>query len=644
MPKSEEYSSPITISPVERTVTDQVFDEWMTEKRNNQDDDADFEAIIDLLECRRNERDYEWMSDVFIPEYPSIHLTEASQWANQYFQTRDFVEVYLSGTEKTDKQKADLAKDYINTSLNLKDVYHYIKYMRLRAINSTRGACYALCRWDREEKDEVYTEQIKTTAPHPETGVMTDQYTPTEKTQTKILKDHFNYEPIDPRNIVTDRSYAYTLQQKRYIIIRDEVSYEQLLEEAKSKGYINLDKVKKMREPYKTDAMKDTYDKFEEKENPQKTPVKFFDRLLRLGKMWAVVTKRGEDEYPIDCKPGYDDLGGILEGADLIECILEEVYVGDIKVLIRFQPNPYRDSKGHPFRPIVRGLCYVSPTRDVGMSDGRYSRELQTGLNDIVNMSNDRTKLATLPTLKGQQNAIVGNDQIYFEPEHIIPLPNIADLEEMEIKDNPRGAVEMATLFINKMQQVNSVYPTTMGQLPGQASTTATAIAGADTRSNLRANYKALTFEYTFFAEFYWMMLQMAYQFMHPETALMLWHDNAQYFDPDADYTFEPVSSNVEQEYSKDRKVQRYDQILGRIAKIPNPAIVPIIAYIIGQQCTLLGAEYQEVAELIQALAKTPNTPEGGEPPAPKDAQGMPESNQTGNQMSIQEQGTRGMI
>ena len=214
MPKSEEYSSPITISPVERTVTDQVFDEWMTEKRNNQDDDADFEAIIDLLECRRNERDYEWMSDVFIPEYPSIHLTEASQWANQYFQTRDFVEVYLSGTEKTDKQKADLAKDYINTSLNLKDVYHYIKYMRLRAINSTRGACYALCRWDREEKDEVYTEQIKTTAPHPETGVMTDQYTPTEKTQTKILKDHFNYEPIDPRNIVTDRSYAYTLQQK----------------------------------------------------------------------------------------------------------------------------------------------------------------------------------------------------------------------------------------------------------------------------------------------------------------------------------------------------------------------------------------------------------------------------------------------
>jgi hypothetical protein len=258
-------------------------------------------------------------------------------------------------------------------------------------------------------------------------------------------------------------------------------------------------------------------------------------------------------------------------------------------------------------------------------------------------MSNDRTKLATLPTFKGQQNAVTGNDQIYFEPEHIIPLPNLADLEEFEIKDNPRGAVEMASLFISKMQQVNSVYPTTMGQLPGQSSTTATAVAGADTRANLRANYKSLTFEYTFFIEFYWMMLQMAYQFMHPDTALMFWGEEAQYFDPDADYSYTPVSSNVEQEYTKDKKVQRWDQILGRISKIPNPAIVPIIAYIIGQQCVLLGAEYQEVADLITNLGNTPNKEEGGEPPAPKDAQGMPESNQTGNEMSMQEQNVRDM-
>jgi hypothetical protein len=140
------------------------------------------------------------------------------------------------------------------------------------------------------------------------------------------------------------------------------------------------------------------------------------------------------------------------------------------------------------------------------------------------------------------------------------------------------------------------------------------------------------------------MMLQMAYQFMHPKTATKLWGDQAAYFDPDADYSYAPVSSNVEMEYNKDRKIQRYDQILGRIAKIPNPAIIPIIAYIIGQQCLLLGAEYQTVNKMIETLSKTPNTPEGGEPPTPKDAAALPESNQSGNLMTLPEQSIRGMI
>ena len=204
--------------------------------------------------------------------------------------------------------------------------------------------------------------------------------------------------------------------------------------------------------------------------------------------------------------------------------------------------------------------------------------------------------------------------------------------------------MEQASLFISKLQQVNSIYPTTMGELPGQASTTATAISGANERSNLRANYKSLTFEYTFLSEFYWMMLQMAYQFMHPETATKLWGPAARMFDPDADYSYTPVSSNIEMEYNKDRKVQRYDQILSRIASIPNPAIVPIIAYIIGQQCTLLGAEYQDLATMLTTLARTPNTPEG--PAAEGEQAGnaaVPTSNQTGNRMSMGEMGARGM-
>jgi hypothetical protein len=640
--KTQAVALPTDLS--EQKVVDQLFNEYQVARRNQEPETADFEAVLDMLECKRTEREYEWMSDVFVPEYPSIHLTEASQWANQYFQSRDFVEVYLTGDKPTDKVQAQMVKKYINTQLNQKELYHFIKYMRLRGINSTRGVSYALCKWERETKAEKFPKIVKKEVIDPETGLTQFQDDIEQEEKEVITVDRFNYEPLDPRFVFTDSKYSYSLQDKEYIIIWDEVSYEDLVLQAKSKGYINLDKVRELTAPVKTEAAKKSSEAVEPDERPDKAVFKKFDRLLRLGKVWAVVTSRTEDGYPLTTKPGYDELGQLKNSAELIESIVEEIFAGDKKILIRFQPTPYRTSKGSPYRPVIRSLCYVHPTKDVGMSDGKYARELQVAINDTVNMSNDRTKLATMPTFKGQANAVQDNDQIYFEPEHVIPLPNLADLEEFQIKDDIRGAMEQTSLFISKMQQVQAVYPTTMGELPGQASTTATAVANTTERGNSRANYKSLTWEFTFFSEFYWMMLQMAYQFMHPDTAVKLWGDaQARIFDPDADYSYTPVSSNIEMEYNKDRKIQRYDQMLGRIANIPNPAIIPLLAHIIGQMCILMGSEYQDIAQLVQTLAQTPNTPEGPGTETPADAQAPPTSNQRGMPMSIAEQGARGI-
>jgi len=644
--KKEPLPGPLSAKDLsEQKVLDKINQEYTTGLRNNEMDDAEFEAILDLLECKRNERDYEWMSDVFIPEYPSIHLTEASQWANQYFQSRDFVEVYLSGETPEDKVRAAMVKKFINTSLNQKEVYHFIKYMQIRGINSTRGASYALCRWERQEKKPV----APAVQPEPSMDMLQlelEPEAPPKEPQVEIIVDRFNYDPIDPRNVIVDNKYAYSLQQKEYVIIRDEVTYEQLRDEAVRKGYFNLDKLRNLGEDEgQTETAKGSYNKVDGKETPTTGINPLYDRLLRFGKMWSVVTESGVDGYPVKSKPGYDEKGQILDSAELVESIIEVILCHGKQILIRFQPTPYRTSKGIPYKPIIRGLCYIHPTKDIGMSSGKYSRELQVALNDTVNISNDRVKLATLPTFKGQQNAVTNNDQIYFEPEHIIPLPNTADLEEIDIKSDIRGAMMQADLFIKKMQQVNSVYPTTMGDLPVASSTTATAVAGSEAKSNLRANYAALTFEYTFFAEFYWMMLQMAYQFMHPETAIKLWGQFAMLYDPDADYSYTPVSSNIEQEYHKDRKVTRYDQIMGRIAQIPNPAIIPIVAEIIGRQLVLLGAEYQDIKQMIDTLKQTPNTPEQGAAPGetPPNAEEMPASNQAGVPMGLMEQGMRGV-
>ena len=211
----------------------------------NQDDDDEFESTIDLLECKRTEKDYEWMSDVFLPEYPSIHLTEASQWANQYFQSRDFVEVALGSTDEKAIKTANAAKKYLNTMLNVKELHHYQKYMRARAINSTRGCVYCLCGW-KQVMLEKRVPKIATVKKFTDEG---QPYLEQEQQEDVIqipAIDRFEYEVIDPRNVRTDNKYVYSIQDKDWITFRSQMSYEELKSKEAENGYINLDKLKKV--------------------------------------------------------------------------------------------------------------------------------------------------------------------------------------------------------------------------------------------------------------------------------------------------------------------------------------------------------------------------------------------------------------
>jgi len=270
------------------------------------------------------------------------------------------------------------------------------------------------------------------------------------------------------------------------------------------------------------------------------------------------------------------------------------------------------------------------------MSDAKYDKELQIALNDTINLSNDRVKLATLPTLKARRYAMEDNDTLYFEPEHVMVVEDANDVTEFKIADNIQGALAQADLFIGKMQQVSSIYPTTMGNLPGAASTTATAIQGAEGRTNLRANYKSLTFEYTFLSEFYWMMLQMGYQFMRPETAMKIMGEDAQFFNPEADFHYQPVSSNIEQEYNKNQKVKNLDQMVGRLSGLVQfmPGIIFPILKMIELEFQLLGQESQTVLPYLLKVIEMGMNPQGKQGEQASD-QSSPTSNQSG--MPIQE-------
>jgi hypothetical protein len=625
---------------IEKTVASLVYDEYTDEETIQFDDDEKFEEIIDMLECKRNEKDYDWMSDAFIPEFSSLHLTEASQWANQYFQGRDFVEVYLDGESDESFLKSKAAKRFINSMLNVRKLYHYQKYMRARTINSMRGYVIAVCGWKQNIKNNYSIQRVDEPIGIDEQGNPVKNTIYKTVNDTEPLQDHFTYEVPDPRNVRFDRKYCYSINDKEWVSIRSEVTYDQLKGAEKENGYFNLDKVKKMMSDEQTEADKAVQD---EHDTPRDKTVRTIDVIERWGRIWALVTEKDQDDYPVKTKPGYDEQGEQLKEAELIESIVTIAYSGSQQVLIRFQPTPFRTSKNVPYRPIVRGLCYIHPTKDVGLSDGVYAMELQNLANDMINMGIDRAKLATFPTFKMRRHAFDDNDSVYFEPEHPILVDEMTDIEEFKISDNIEGALALVGFSTQKMQQVQSIYPTTMGELPGKASTTATAVTGANSNTNARANYKALTFEYTFLQEFYWVMLQMAYQFMHPKTIQHILGELAPFFDPDCDYNYQPVSSNIETEFNKDRKIQRYNDLLSKLGSIPNPAIIPIIAKIVGRQMELLGDEFQTIAPMITQLGKTPNTPEGGS--ANVDQSGnaqMPTSNQSGMAQSPEEMMTRG--
>lgn len=630
---------------IENFITNIMDDEIVTSGRNDDYDNTEFESLIDMMECKRTEKDYEWMSDNFIPEFPSIILTDASDWANQYFQTRSFVEVKLEGDNIEDKAKCNAAKILINKTLNNREIYHYHKYIRARHINALRGNVYLLCWWEKKKTSEkigMKRTPIDTgydingnPMVDPISQVSAEGYREEPEYKDKIIYDRFNYDVIDPRNVFSDSKYCYSVQDKDWVTIRSEKTLEELKSLEEQNGYTNLDKlIEPTKVKEQTETSRASYNREGDKAEFEKTPLTYFDVYERFGKFWCKVKTRDEEGVPTEVEPGYDDDLKPLDNAELVEVISTMVKKGNTKQLIRFQVSPFKDVRGRFYKPLVRGWCYIHPTKDTGLSDGKYMRELQVAINDTFNMSNDRVKLATLPTMKGRKYSLMNNDTIYFEPEHVMELEDPKDIEEFIINPDVGSAIGQIGMLRSYMQQISAKFPTTMGELPDKASTTATAVNESGQRSNLRNNYKSLTVEYTYLVEFYWLILQMTAQFMEEETAIRVLGDQIKAFDPDADYTYSPVTASIEMEQNKFRKLQIIDQFIGRVGNIPNPNTPKLLNYLLSKAFELFGDEFPEYKQLLLNESvpppDTPGMPQGNV----SDMKDQPTSNQNGIPMS----------
>ena len=588
---------------VQEQLVSQVINEYTAAQSNRGEDNDDFESYVDLLDSVRGEKEYDWMSDIRIPEFVSHVLTQSADDVDQYFSTRDFVEVYLNDESDKAKVAAEACKELQNRTLNQRDLHHYPKFIRARTINNLVGRVYAKVRWIKTYEDEQYEESVlEPTGRDIQGNELVDGRQIPEvreavrvRTRQKVVEDRFDYQIYDQRNVFTSNEYVYTLQEKSFVIFRDEMTLSELKAAADGAGYFNLDKLEDAEAPMITDTKTDT---MEQPDPPADTAVeKPFDVLERYGKFWTMVDRSGGQLVYGSEEIGIDERGEVRNGAEMQHVIITIVKSGASETLVGFRLTPFVSAAGKPYIPGIRGLCYIHPVDDGGMGDGKHVRELQIAIDDTFNLSQDRTMLATLPVLKGRKQSIEDNDEIYIKPGHKIPLNEPDDLVELIIGDNITAALQQMSILENKMRQVDSVQPPGMGQVPAESSTTATAVATAAQGQSRRNQYKALTFEYTFLSELYWMINQTTWLFAEEETLFKLMGDKIYDFNPTLDYYYKPLSQSIETEQSKMVKRKEWTTLLGYVLQIQHPDAVKIVNYVLGELTKLMGDEYENMAD-----------------------------------------------
>lgn len=608
------------MNDIEKRIVGIVIDnEWTGSASLAQLNEDEFISYVGLIDSVRDQKQYDWMSNIRIPEFAAQMLTQSSIDVDQYFKSRDFVECYLQDESDEAKLNAAATKELINRTLNQPTLHHYLKFVRGKVINHLHGRVYAECWWEQDIQKRALTEGAE--------GLSAEV----------IIKDHFNYDVIDPRRIRTSPEYTYSARDKGWIMVQKDKTMDWLQTNKKQFGFFNLDEIKK----HSIDKINEQLKmKREDLQGEQfYKPINDIQTIIvRYGKFWALVRERNPDTLqPTKINYGYDENGEVLKKAEFIECVITFASNGSSNVLIGFEPASYVDANGVGYKPVIRGLCYVHPTDDEGVGDGRYGRDLQTAIDDTFNLGNDRTMLSTMPTFIGRKNSLIDNDTVFFEPEHVIEVENMDDLKEIRVSDNITGSLNQLGFLVNKLNQTMSIFPTTMGALPSAASTTATAVAGSESRTDKRTNYKSTTYENTFLSELYWMIIQMTQQFARVETAMKLMGQKAYDFDPTKDYWFKPLSQALESDQSKTNKVNKWIQVLGYITNLQHPDTVKLVNYIIKQLFTLLGDEFVNFGNVMLGEDK----PMQGATAA-QEGQEVPMSNQTAVPQSMMEQLARG--
>uniref|UniRef100_A0A6H1ZN18 Portal protein n=1 Tax=viral metagenome TaxID=1070528 RepID=A0A6H1ZN18_9ZZZZ len=645
-------------------------DELVIAERNTEVSTKHFDEYYNMVHCLRVGKENDWESDIYLPEFVSRLLTDIGNFVAQYFSSDDYVETAKHSSEPEDVAEAKASKDLLNYVLNRKDSYYYHKLVRLLMFVRPTGYGYIKGGYAQRVENRFVGTKVRSEYVMDDMGnvldengmVYEDSYTQKPSFVTVedpvyedvVLEDRPTFDVYPNQYVHVSPEYVYSLQDKRYVIFETEKTLDELKEDAPLCGYFNLHLLEKI-EGNTADHAEKTYNKGGKKDIPPEPVSPPFVVFERWG-LFPANVERDMSGKIISAKPGINKQGEIDDKAENIECILSYVELpgmgktdqssAKLYEMIRFQASP------HTKRPMVRFNCYIDALNDEGFGDGEVTRELQIATNDMYNLSNYRTKLATTPAFKGKRFSGIPS-KITISPETVIELEDMTDLQEVLIKDDIQGAMIHLGTLSSRMDYVMATSPMTMGMAPENRET-ATVGSIMDQRASIRIGMKSMTLEKVGFTEFYDMLLTLCGDFMLPQTLKKILGEDAQFFNPEREDRFKPVSQAIQTEESKKFKIKMWDQLLGRLVAFPNPKTPLVINYIMGQVLELMGGDFKHFkkfmfeedikSNFLYALATgqgrgmlqggTPNMPGGPNP----------QSNQAGLPMMGQEMGARKML
>jgi len=263
--------------------------------------------------------------------------------------------------------------------------------------------------------------------------------------------------------------------------------------------------------------------------------------------------------------------------------------------------------------------------------------------------------LATKPAFTGLKGQDVP-DKIQVFSEEVIKLDQMGDLQQLQIKGDISGSLQMAQLCSSGMDKLTGFSAPTQGA-SGNRRETATMGSIMDSRATIRMNLKNLNLEFIGLNELYDMLLTLCNDFMRPETLFKLIGDYAKFYNPERKDKFKPVTQAIESEYNKSNKVKMLDSLIGKITPLAsiNPKTFTILNALLGMQLEAMGSEFtafkrflfeedpKQIALWMLVNKQGTNKPSPGISPMPSSPVAGAVSNQQGIPMSGQEMQTRGI-